>query len=158
MANSVFWSPFYQHYLMKKVKELVLPQDAFSRIKRDDVHKCLSKLKCYINKCKVVITHACLVSCSVLHVWLFVTSWTAACQAPLSMEFSRREYCSELPFLSQAIFPTQGRFSCVSSISYICMWVRYHCIIWKALGFHKKTNRYPISIIWALPWIKHLLD
>ena len=29
---------------------------------------------------------------------LFVTSWTVACQAPLSMEFSRQEYWSTLPF------------------------------------------------------------
>ena len=27
---------------------------------------------------------------SLSHVWLFVTTWTAACQAPLSMEFSRQ--------------------------------------------------------------------
>ena len=27
-----------------------------------------------------------------------VTSWTIACQSPLSMEFSRQEYWSELPF------------------------------------------------------------
>ena len=31
---------------------------------------------------------------------LFVTPWTAACQAPPSMEFSRQEYCSGLPFPS----------------------------------------------------------
>ena len=29
---------------------------------------------------------------------LFVTPWTAARQAPLSMGFSRQEYCSRLPF------------------------------------------------------------
>ena len=29
---------------------------------------------------------------------LFVTLWTVACQAPLSMGFSRQEYCSGLPF------------------------------------------------------------
>ena len=26
------------------------------------------------------------------HVWLFATPWTVACQAPLSMEFSKQEY------------------------------------------------------------------
>ena len=31
------------------------------------------------------------------HVWLFVTPWTIACQAPLSMGFSKQEYCSGLP-------------------------------------------------------------
>ena len=32
------------------------------------------------------------------HVQLFVTQWTVACQAPLSIEFSRQEYWSGLPF------------------------------------------------------------
>ena len=31
-------------------------------------------------------------------VWLFATLWTVACQAPLSMGFSRQEYWSGLPF------------------------------------------------------------
>ena len=34
---------------------------------------------------------------SVSHVWLFVTPWTEAYQAPPSMEFSRQEYWSGLP-------------------------------------------------------------
>ena len=34
------------------------------------------------------------------YVGFFVTLWTAACQAPWSMGFSRQEYCSGLPFLS----------------------------------------------------------
>ena len=38
----------------------------------------------------------------------FVTPWTVACQAPLSMEFSRQEYWSGLPSLLHGIFPTQG--------------------------------------------------
>ena len=33
-------------------------------------------------------------------VQLFVTLWTIAYQAPLSMEFSRQEYWNGLPFLS----------------------------------------------------------
>ena len=32
------------------------------------------------------------------HVQLFVTPWTLARQAPLSMKFPRHEYCSGLPF------------------------------------------------------------
>ena len=38
-------------------------------------------------------------------VQLFVTPWTAACQAPLSMEFSRQEYWSGLPFPSPCYVP-----------------------------------------------------
>ena len=37
-----------------------------------------------------------------------MTPWTITHQAPLSMEFSRQEYWSGLPFLLQGIFPTQG--------------------------------------------------
>ena len=40
----------------------------------------------------------CVLSC----VQLFVTPWTVACQAPLSIGFSRQEYWSGLPF------PTPG--------------------------------------------------
>ena len=32
------------------------------------------------------------------HVQLFAAPWTVACQAPLSMEFSRQEYWNVLPF------------------------------------------------------------
>ena len=38
----------------------------------------------------------------------FVTPWTIAYQASLSMGFSRQEYWSGLPFILQEIFPTQG--------------------------------------------------
>ena len=43
--------------------------------------------------------------CSLSYVWLFVTPWTAACQVPLCMEFSRQEYWSGL------LFPSQGDLS-----------------------------------------------
>ena len=41
-------------------------------------------------------------------VWLFVTTWMVACQAPLSMEFSRQEYWSGLPFSSPGVLPNPG--------------------------------------------------
>ena len=44
---------------------------------------------------------ACVLNC----VWLFVTPWTVACQAPLSMEFSRQQYWSGLPFPSPGELP-----------------------------------------------------
>ena len=36
------------------------------------------------------------------------TSWTVACQAPLSMGFSRQEYWSGLPFPSPGNLPDPG--------------------------------------------------
>ena len=41
----------------------------------------------------------------VARVWFFVIPWTVAHQAPLSMEFSRQEYWSGLPFPSPGIKP-----------------------------------------------------
>ena len=41
-------------------------------------------------------------------VQLFSTPWTVAHQTPLSMEFSRQEYWSRLPFTSQGDFPDPG--------------------------------------------------
>ena len=38
----------------------------------------------------------------------FVTPWTVAQQAPLSMGFSRQEYCSGLPFPSPGVLPNPG--------------------------------------------------
>ena len=34
------------------------------------------------------------------HVPLLGTAWTIACQAPLSVGFTRQEYCNEMPFPS----------------------------------------------------------
>ena len=50
--------------------------------------------------CVCVCVHVCVYVLS--HVQLFVTLCTIACQALLSMEFSRQEYWSGLPF------PTPG--------------------------------------------------
>ena len=48
---------------------------------------------------KIVYCVVFLLCCAVLfsHVWLFVTPWTAAHQAPLSTGFSRQEYWTWLP-------------------------------------------------------------
>ena len=42
--------------------------------------------------------HCWLAICVTQSCWLFVTPWTVAFQAPLSMEFSSQEYWSGLPF------------------------------------------------------------
>ena len=46
--------------------------------------------------------------CVLSRVRLFVTPWTVACQALLSMEFSRQEYWSGLPFLPPGDVPDPG--------------------------------------------------
>ena len=52
----------------------------------------------------VIVFHA----QSLNHVWLFVTPWTVAHQAPLSMEFSRQAYWSGLPFPTPGDLPNPG--------------------------------------------------
>ena len=39
------------------------------------------------------------------HVWLFANPWTVACRISLSMEFSRQEYWSRLPFPTPVDLP-----------------------------------------------------
>ena len=41
-------------------------------------------------------------------VWLFAALWTADCQAPLSVGFSRQEYWSGLPCPSSGHLPSSG--------------------------------------------------
>ena len=48
--------------------------------------------------------HACVLS----RVRVFVTSWTAAQEAPLSMGFPKQEYRSGLPFLPPEDLPNPG--------------------------------------------------
>ena len=50
-----------------------------------------------------MIVYVWILSC----VWLFATPWTIARQGPLSIEFSRQEHWSRLPFPSPRIFLTQ---------------------------------------------------
>ena len=55
---------------------------------------------CYAHVCM----HACILSCA----RLFVTPWTVVHQAPLPMEFPRREYWSGVPFPPPGDLPDPG--------------------------------------------------
>ena len=92
---------------------------------------------------------------SLSRVWLSVIPWTAAYQAPLSMEFSRQEYWSGVPLpllptpgfysnscpLSPWCHPTISSvvpfYSCLQSIpaSRCCQWVSYSHRVAKVLEF-----------------------
>ena len=56
-------------------------------------------LICYSSYCCCLVTESCLTLCP---------SWTVTHQAPLSMEFSRQEYWSWLPFPSPGNLPDPG--------------------------------------------------
>ena len=82
-------------------------------------------------------------------VWLFATLWTVACQAPLTLGFSRQEHWSGLPMPSRGPSPQQGSSPSLY-VSYIGRCVLYH---WCHLGSplplrekHKQTNTYPQKI------------
>ena len=56
--------------------------------------------------------HFCVCVCVISrfsHVQLFAMLWTVACQAPLTMEFSRQEHWSGLPSPSPGDLPNSGR-------------------------------------------------
>ena len=53
--------------------------------------------------CLYICMHA-----ELLQFCLFATLWTIAHQAPLSMGFSRQEYCSGLPFSPPGDLPDTG--------------------------------------------------
>ena len=73
-------------------------------------------------------------------VWLFVTLWTAACQAALSVGFSRQEYWSGLPCpchdLPPEIFPTQGLNPCLLWRLH-SRWILYR---WVTKEVHNNNN------------------
>ena len=46
--------------------------------------------------------------CLLSHIQHFVTPWTVSQQAPMSMEFSRQEYSSGLPFPTPGDLPNPG--------------------------------------------------
>ena len=54
--------------------------------------------------------------CSVADLCLFVTLWTIACQASLSMGFSQQEYWRGLPFLSPGKSSWPRNWTCISCI------------------------------------------
>ena len=58
------------------------------------------------------------------------TPWTVAHQAPLSMEFSRHEYWSGLPFPSPGIFPTQESNPGLLHCRQILYWLSYEGSLW----------------------------
>ena len=67
---------------------------------------CVYKFK----RCEFVLSllyNYCVLSCF-SRVWLFVTPWTVAHKAVLSIGLSRQEYRSWLPFPPPGVSPTQG--------------------------------------------------
>ena len=77
---------------------------------------------------------------SLSRVCLFVTPWTVAYQAPLSMGFSRQEFWSGLPFPSP---PREQSF-----IFCIDRWILYHWAIKEEKGMAPHSS----TLAWKIPW------
>ena len=74
-----------------------------------------SEIKGFVTPAMTLSGKKTLLSCSVIVCVkvaqlcpLFATPWIVACQVPLSMEFSRQEYWSGLPFPSPGDLPDPG--------------------------------------------------
>ena len=77
--------------------------------------------------CTHPFLHSCVCVSCFSHVRLSATPWTVACQAPLSVGFSRQEYWSGLSYPLAGDLPDLGTEPaiCISYISYISRWVLY---------------------------------
>ena len=74
-------------------------------------HKIITSMRCTHFSYRMIKSfwiHICVVLSHFSCVRLFVTLWTVACQAPLSMGFSRQESWSGLPFPSPGELATRG--------------------------------------------------
>ena len=68
--------------------------------------------------------------------------WTVACQAPLSMELSRQENWSALPFPAPGLSSQPRDQTYVSYISCIGRQILYHCTTWEALIKYDMIGKY----------------
>ena len=71
------------------------------------------------------------VCCHFMRVQFFVTPWTVACQAPLSMGFSRQEYWSGLPFPSPGDLPYSGIEQTSLMSPALAAWFFTTCAAWE---------------------------
>ena len=131
-----------------------------------------------------VCTLVCVCVCHVLsHVWLFVTPWTIACQASLSMGFPKQEYWGGLPFppsedlLDPGIEPTSKSLLrwrwILTLLSYqgsppnpkhtlvlecvcvcVCTHLRYRMDIFRRLWYFKTLD----CTKYMLPWLRIVLS
>ena len=86
-------------------------------------------------------THICMCMLSCFsHVQLFATLWTIACQAPLSMGFSRQEYWSGLPCPPLGDLPDLGIES--TSLTSPALASRFFTtrVTWEAVHTHTQTH------------------
>ena len=124
-------------------------------------------------KVKLSFSHSMHCALSHCHFWLFAAPWTAACQAPLSMEILQARILEWLPYPPPGDLPNPGiepRSLTLQADSFtdshqgsprILEWVAYpfsrgsswprnctgvSCIVEKAMATHSST------LAWKIPW------
>ena len=91
------WKPVYQFYQRVKNSKIERSDTLFLGMSHyNNTKKIIWEL--FIHEVRLVLSR----------VQLFVVSWRVACQAPLSMEFSRQKYWSGLPFPPPGDLPNPG--------------------------------------------------
>ena len=88
----------------------------------------------FINSFHVFIGKGCVCVCVCVpnrfsRAWLCATPWTAVHQAPLSTEFSRQEYWSELPFPS-SIYIYRNTYIYVHKYMYVSKYIYIYIYIY----------------------------
>ena len=89
------------------IKEEIKREIKISWEKKGRKHSISNLMACNKSKCKREVLCACMLH-SFSHVQLFATLQTVACQAPLSMGFSRKEFWSGLPCPPPGYLPNPG--------------------------------------------------
>ena len=94
------------------------------------------------------------------HVWLFVTPWNVAHQAPLSMGFSRQEYWTGLPCTSPSDLTDPG-IEPMSPVSWIGGQIIYNWATWEwftkcfhihCLSYYYLHNSFRMDLLVWYPW------
>ena len=82
-----------------------------------------------------------------------MTPWTAACQVPLFLEFSRQEDWSGLPFPSPAEICKVTQVSSVSTLAILIVVIstRINMLIFSSYDFCKILNKLTCEIHQAVP-------
>ena len=85
------------------------------------------------------------------HMLIHVIPWTSARQTPLSMDFSRQEYWSGLPFPSPGFSFLNG---VIWSTSVLFWWCPAYCFHYFCFWCHKK----PLPDLWYWRFVSRLLS
>ena len=101
-TSDIAWENFIRSFRCRRMSWPRLLRKKIQRMKK----KKKWRVSCYRNQGKF-FQRSIVLSCFI-HTKLFATLWTVACHAPLSMGFSKQEYCSGLPCPSPGDLPHPG--------------------------------------------------